>query len=378
MFNSIIADTPLGWQIFFMTSWGRFQRRFEGIINDLKAHEELVDKTANAFNVSETSQMRADIHTLRQQQKGKLAQEEEELTANQYRAVLEWLKMDESDQLKIFDTISSAAVQYSGAISHWVLKQPKLSAWMRNTREATFVVLHGHPGTGKSVLTTEITTFLKTANASTIITHFCTDTYATSRRYDQILRALLTQVIRPNPDLIAHTYETLILKKKSPSNAALEQLLRETIAATSFQPSQVTYTHLILDGLDGCDEETQVRTTKLLEGLVRVTFDSERASLKVLVSARTSSTITRRLKWKQSVSLAEEKTNVNWAIRVYSRNRLRAIQGKLAQIGLSNSDVTNVEARIAQKADGRSPAREILSFKWRLTFGKECSFGRDL
>lgn len=362
MFNSIIADTPLGWQTFFMTSWGRFQRRFEGIINDLKAHEELVDKTATAFNVSETSRIHAEIHTLRQQQIEKLAREEKELTANQYRAVLEWLKMDESDQLKIFDTISSAATQHLGT-SHWVLKQPKLSAWMRNTREAIFVVLHGHPGTGKSVLTTEIAKFLRAANVSTLVSHFCTDTYATSRRYDQILRALLTQVIQPNPDLIAHTYETLILKKKSPSNAALEQLLSETVAATSFQPSQVTYTHLILDGLDECDEETQVRTTKLLERLVRVAFNSERASLKVLVSARTSSTITRRLKWKQSVSLAEEKTNVNWAIRIYSRNRLRAIQDKLTQIGLMESEVSNIEARIAQKADGRSSVRRDSLFQ---------------
>ncbi|GKT51135.1 uncharacterized protein ColSpa_11316 [Colletotrichum spaethianum] len=57
-----------GWKVFFMTSWGRFQRRFDGIIDDLRAHEKLVDQTANAVGHSKMKKMREDVTALRQQQ----------------------------------------------------------------------------------------------------------------------------------------------------------------------------------------------------------------------------------------------------------------------------------------------------------------------
>lgn len=41
-----------------MTSWGRFNRRFDSILEDMKAHEKMVDNTANAINISEVREMR--------------------------------------------------------------------------------------------------------------------------------------------------------------------------------------------------------------------------------------------------------------------------------------------------------------------------------
>src|ERR1700761_3736866 len=162
-----------------MTSWGRFQRRFDGIIDDLKAHEDLVDKTSNAIGLSDVRNLADALEDSRQKALEKLAKEEERHTAMQYTAIVGWLKIDEADQVKAFDSIASEASNNPGTCD-WILKQPRIQSWMRCNHEASFLILHGHPGTGKSVLAAQIATFLRAAGNSSVITHFCTYSYATS------------------------------------------------------------------------------------------------------------------------------------------------------------------------------------------------------
>ena len=81
--------------------------------------------------------MRENVEVWRQETLDKLAKDEEEQTAAQYLAIVSWLKMDESHQLKIFDSIASEASSNPGTCD-WILKQSKISCWMRCSQEATF------------------------------------------------------------------------------------------------------------------------------------------------------------------------------------------------------------------------------------------------
>ena len=339
--------------MFFLTSWGRFQRRFDSIIEDLKAHEELIDKTANAVHISEAREMRGKLEVWRQEALDKLAKDEAEQTAAQYLTIVGWLKLDESDQLKIFDSIESEASSNPGTCD-WILKQQKISAWMRCSQEASFLVLHGHPGTGKSVLATQIANFLKAAGHSLVVTHFCTYSYATSKDYDQILKSILTQLIRSNTDLVAHVYEELILKKTTPSPQVLEQLLRDLVSATSLAPSQIRYIHIIVDGLDECDNDRQVKTINVLERIVSTAFSSGSTVCKVLLS---SQVIAKKLKHKQTVSLSDERDNMEKAIRHYAAQRLGSLRPRAFQMGISDADIESIGFRIATKAAGESQDR---------------------
>ncbi|KAI1501805.1 hypothetical protein F5X99DRAFT_381098 [Biscogniauxia marginata] len=340
-----------GWKVFFLTSWGRFQRRFDSIIEDLKVHEDLVDKTANAVNISEAHKMRENLEVWRQETLDKLDRDEKEQTAAQYLAVVSWLKLDEYDQLNIFDSIAFEASSNAGTCD-WILKQPKISAWMRCSQEASFLVLHGHPGTGKSVLATQIATFLKSDGRSLIVTHFCTYSYAVSKDYANILRSILVQLIRSNTDLVAHVYEELILKKKAPSSQLLEQLLRDLVSAASLVPSQTGYVHLIVDGLDECDSDTQAKTIRMLERIVSTALLSGSTVCKVLLSSRISQVITKKSRHKQTISLSDEKDNMEKAIRHYAAQRLGALRPRLFQMGISDDNIKTIGFRIATKADG--------------------------
>lgn len=58
----------LGWKILFVTSWGRFQRRFDNILDDLKHHGDLIDKEANALDIAEARDTKAEARSVERRQ----------------------------------------------------------------------------------------------------------------------------------------------------------------------------------------------------------------------------------------------------------------------------------------------------------------------
>ncbi|PKK46107.1 hypothetical protein CI102_10510 [Trichoderma harzianum] len=339
------------WQRLFATSWGRFQRRFDNIFADLKAHEDLVDKTANAANLSEAKEMREKLEDWRQQEIAKLKKEEEERTSTEFQAVLSVLKVDEIHQIKIFDNLSSEADRNPGSCS-WILQQQRIRSWARCERDTQFVVLHGVVGSGKSVLAAQIATFLRASEHSLVAAHFCTYLYPESTDYNYIMRSLMIQIIRLDPELITLSYDWLILKKKAPSNTAVEQLLRLLVEAMGALPEKQKTLHIIVDGLDECDDNTVASVVKTLDKLVAAASSSAATLLKVLLCTQMRPEVFKFVKKKHQVSLSSEKNHLNKAIQDYTLQRINAIRPSLSQLRITDDDVTALASQIAQKADG--------------------------
>ncbi|KAJ3569742.1 hypothetical protein NPX13_g5979 [Xylaria arbuscula] len=339
-----------GWRLLFLTSWGRFQRRFDNLVDDMKRHEQLIDLQANASHIAEAKEFREEIKVWKEDSLTRIDQLNEKESTKQYESIVTWFKVDESDQLGILDMISSESSKAPGNCS-WALKNPKIKAWLQPTPDLSVLWLHGKPGSGKSVLTSEILKFMK-ASSKFIICHFCSQRYTSSLLYHQILRSFLLQLLRKNDELVAHVYKDCVLGRKPPTIQALEKLLLSLLKVSSSEPRNIKYVWIVLDGLNECEPSQQTGVMAFLNQLSAKTASEGDTVCKVLVSSRHSPTIAKRFRIAGIISLSDERKSVHLAIMQYVSRRLQMLHDKLRQLQLSQKDIEGLARVITNKADG--------------------------
>ena len=340
----------LGWKVLFLNSWGRFQRRFDNIIDDLGRHEKQIDNEANAYHIAEARDAREKLEVWRLDALAKVARDEEEQTASQLQTISTWLKLDDTDQVSLFDKLSTKGTQYPETCG-WILKNSTMAAWLKHQPDPPFVWLQGNPGSGKSTIVGSLATFLRTSPKSLVVAHFCSSSYASSTQYENILRSLLFQLVNGNDDLIAHIYWEFVVCKKVASVTILEQLMATVVTTILGEPGQSQPIHVFLDGLD----EIEAGKQRQVVSLIRKVASGARARgtvFKVLVSCRISPMLENILRKQPVVSLTDEKTCLEEAIRKYASHRLTTEAHKFSQLGLSGSDLIEFGKIIARKADG--------------------------
>ncbi|KAF5231675.1 hypothetical protein FAUST_9142 [Fusarium austroamericanum] len=338
-----------GWTLIFSASWGRFERRFGNILEDLKHHGALIDLEASAHNISQSKKMRDDIRRWREESENRVRREDNEHTAKQYGSIVSWLKVNDADQLAIVDSISSEVEKYQGTCG-WILQNKRIRSWADTKPSTPALWLKGSAGTGKSVLCTQLINFLK--ETKFVIWHFCTYLYATSTMYEQIMKSLLLQILRKDADLVAYVYKTCVMEMKPPTTTVLEQLLQKLLGSMSTEPNQVEYVWVIIDGLDECESDKQLRLVRLINQLTSKPAVPGSTACKVLLSSRGPSTPLERLIRKQVVSLSEEKSGLNVAVRQYVDQRLTSMDTKLRQLNLQHANIVEIQEAIVTKADG--------------------------
>lgn len=284
---------------------------------------------------------------MRKQLEERLAREDREQTARQTQGLIAWLRLDDSDQIILQDSLASISVNYPGTVD-WVLKKPEVVAWLRPTPDTPFLWLQGGPGTGKSVIAAGLLRFLDSQNNPLVIRHFCSYSQSSSTLYDQIIKALLLQSVRGDGDLVTHIYEEYVGSKQA-ALPLLEKLLETSAEVLSGSSKGQNPVYIVLDGLDECPDDKQRRLVRMMDRLV-----AKGDTCKVLISSRDTVPLHEKLRRRPCVSLSEEKVSLTVAITRFAGMRLQAMQNKLMDLGISEEGFRGIATRIGVKSDGKS------------------------
>lgn len=133
--------------------WKTFQLRFQGILDSLRKHRDLIDAEANAIDIAEAKAWRStqmdDIRQWRAERAYDIEKIERERLASQTKEAVAWFGANEGQE-DIFVKLSNMC---DASNDHWILEDRTVISWLgQGSRDHSVVWLNGKPGAGESRL----------------------------------------------------------------------------------------------------------------------------------------------------------------------------------------------------------------------------------
>jgi hypothetical protein len=126
--------------------WAGFETRFSAILERLAYHSDLLEKEANAIDISEAVKRHNENTEWWEKQ-------EREWHAVKVRDVLLWLRTNESSPEETFDRHCRDSLPDS---CDWFVQQDKIRLWQKDGTENALVWVTGKPGAGQLIPFTAI------------------------------------------------------------------------------------------------------------------------------------------------------------------------------------------------------------------------------
>lgn len=133
------ADPIIAWHIVFDSLWKDFGTRFNGILDSLARHRDLVDKEAMSIEI-------LDARSLRIQEQHRLEQREKDRRVSQLQDSIAWLAVE--DRI-LEDDLYRLSQRRQPGTCDWVLGISKLISWVADDDEEPILWLKGIPGAGR-------------------------------------------------------------------------------------------------------------------------------------------------------------------------------------------------------------------------------------
>jgi hypothetical protein len=206
---------------------------------------------------------------------------------------------------------------------------------------------------GKTVLCSRLIQFLKQDGQTTVLYYFCNN-YRSSdvKNLVAILRSFCAQLLRAHPDLSTFFFDEYLGKGTNPSIQTLS-------GALSLVLSSIDIVRIVVDGLDEWDSKSIKKTITDLTPLVSSNVSG--VSHRLIFSSRDVPQISQVLSRKETISLRDEKSFVDAAMRVYIHAGITDL-GDQFQSHVDPVVLHAIENTLVEKADGMSMLRILLSF----------------
>lgn len=332
---------PLAFHLFFDSMWKSFEFRFNGILKDFARHRDLVMREVVTIDVVEARELR-----IKSQQE---LEQQERKTQNYYlHDSISWLKVPDEQH----DELDRLAEKRQEGTCEWVFRNPLFQSWKNDAHSDAILWVKGIPGAGtafkirnlisakycagKTILSTHIIRQMREGSGFTIAYHLC-NSYTTGKHLlGELMRGVIVQLLRANPDFAPYIFENYANKALAPSAARVKGLLEKLVQA-------IPSIRIIVDGLDEyplSDQRTILNEflslSKLPGGQCRILF-----------SNRESENINKRLNGRPTISLRDQDVDLKKDIGLYVHAELDGFRGDFG-----NDLIDRIERQIVAKADG--------------------------
>ncbi|KXH44710.1 hypothetical protein CSIM01_09536 [Colletotrichum simmondsii] len=127
-----------GWAMLFSTCWGRFQHRYDSLLDSIAKTSELIDREAASYEIVQAREWRQKLLEEAQDREKK-----EEI--HQREAVNKWLQVSDRNEEKL-ERLHNRCLD---GTSQWVTASAQVRSWLQRGRGNPILWLHGKPGSGR-------------------------------------------------------------------------------------------------------------------------------------------------------------------------------------------------------------------------------------
>ncbi|KAI0521714.1 hypothetical protein F5B22DRAFT_662043 [Xylaria bambusicola] len=317
-----------GWKFFFSSAWGRFEHRFSGLLERMARIGDLIEREAVALDIFHAAEWRKT--------EGENAyKRERQRHAEQRQAVLDWLTPNDIEEAKL-DVLNGRC--YEGT-SSWITQNHKFRTWLQRGRGNSVLWLHGKPGSGKSVISSQVIRFLR-INQRPVCFFICDYHTPGESAITQILRTICAQIVRSSEYCVPYLYEEFLSQAKILSVNVLKSLLPQLI-------QHFDDLRIIIDGID--ELSTSVHRPLIKELLFLTGHRQEKCRL--LIVSQDLPSISSELSRIPRLSLNEERSSIEKDLSLIVQARLQEIDDTY-QGALGVDTILSIKNDILAKAEG--------------------------
>jgi hypothetical protein len=256
----------------------------------------------------------------------------------QREAVLRWLEVGDSKSYQE-DKLELLRNHCCEGTSQWLTKTQEIRAWLRTGKGHSVTWLHGKPGSGKSVLCSQLVFFLRSDPNRNCLFFFCdfhTKGYAVAA---QILRSLCIQMVDLAPELTSFIYDECVMSRSNPSVSCLKAIVPKLM--TAFRDIRII--------IDGIDEVSSSQHREIIQTLA--SLGDIQINCKILFASQNIPTIFSSLKSKPQLKLGEKALSIEKDIDLIVTASLQELSDRHSG-GISESILARIKKSIQARAEG--------------------------
>ncbi|RYP58606.1 hypothetical protein DL770_010393 [Monosporascus sp. CRB-9-2] len=313
------------WKIFFSSAWGRFEHRFGDLIESITRVSALIDREAASLDIHHANGWRRkalEDSTVREQR----------WESEQSQALMKWLETGDNDQELKLEWLKGLCCPGTG---RWIA----LVGTTPNRLGSPILTVKG-----KSVLVSQIISFLRLKRDTRVFFFFCDYHSAPYAITARIFRAFAAQVMGIAPETIPFFYDEYLAKGRRPSAAVLKEALAKILA-------EFDDIRLLVDGID---ELPASEHKTLINELIQLAKASNH-SCKLLISSQDLPSIRPHLSQKPAqkciLFLGDEKSAMEKDVGIIVTNSLEDLNQNVGTV-IVPPLMEELRSKILQKSEG--------------------------